>query len=103
MAAGDCEMTGTLTKAKVVRVKVEEGKTGLFYATSPDLKGLLVAEPTIDALEDAIPRVIGDMYAACGVSVAVTRGGDDDPDYTPWIAIPVEQARAALDRIKAFA
>ena len=38
-------MTSTLTTAKVVRVKVEEGKTGLFYATSPDLKGLLVAEP----------------------------------------------------------
>ena len=49
-------MTGTLTKATVVRVKVEEGKTGLFYATSPDLRGLLVAEPTIDELEKAIPQ-----------------------------------------------
>jgi hypothetical protein len=96
-------MTGTLTKAKVVRVKVEEGKTGLFYATSPDLRGLLVAEPTIDALEEAIPKVISDMYAAGGVSVAVTKGGDDDPNYYPWIAIPVEQARAALERTKAVA
>jgi hypothetical protein len=42
-------MTSALTKARVLRVKVEEGQTALFYATSPDLKGLLVAEPTIDA------------------------------------------------------
>jgi hypothetical protein len=93
-------MTSTLTTAKVVRVKVEEGKTGLFYATSPDLKGLLVAEPTIDALNDAIPKVITYMFAACGVSVVVTRATDDDPDYFPWIAIPAEQARAALERAK---
>jgi hypothetical protein len=96
-------MTSALTKARVLRVKVEEGKTGLFYATSPDLKGLLVAEPTIDALEEAIPKVIADMYAACGLTVMVTRAEDNDPDYFPWIAIPAEQARAALDRAKAYA
>jgi hypothetical protein len=44
-------MTNILTKATVVHVKVEEGRTGLFYASSPDMKGLLVAEPTIVALE----------------------------------------------------
>jgi hypothetical protein len=96
-------MTSALTKAKVLRVKVEEGKTGLFYATSPDLKGLLVAEPTIDALEESIPKVIADMYAARGVTVMVTRAEDNDPDYSPWIAIPAEQARAALERTKAYA
>jgi hypothetical protein len=96
-------MTSTLTKARVLRVRVEEGKTGLFYATSPDLKGLLVAEPTIDALEEAIPKVIADMYAACGVTVMVTRAEDNDPDYFPWIAVPAEQARAALERTKAYA
>lgn len=96
-------MTSTLTKAKVLRVKVEEGKTGLFYATSPDLKGLLVAEPTIDALEEAIPGAITDLFAACGVMVVVTKAGDNDPDYFPWIAIPAEQARAALERTKVYA
>jgi hypothetical protein len=65
-----------MKKAKVVRIKVEEGKTGLFYATSPDLKGLLVAEPTIDALDVAIPKVITDMFAACGVAVVVTQAGN---------------------------
>jgi hypothetical protein len=96
-------MTGALTKAKVVRIKVEEGKTGLFYATSPDLKGLLVAEATMDDLEDAIPKVIADMYAACGVHVVVTKAGDNNLDYVPWVAIPAEQARAALERAKVYA
>ena len=75
-------MTSTLTKAKVLRVKVEEGKTGLFYATSPDLKGLLVAEPTIDALEEAIPGAITDLFAACGVMVVVTKAGDNVARHT---------------------
>lgn len=96
-------MTSALTKAKVLRVKVEEGRTGLFYATSPDLKGLLVAEPTVDALEEAVPKVIADIYAALGVAVAVTRAGDDDTDSFSWIVIPAEQARAALERVKAYA
>ena len=43
------------------------------------------------------------MFAADGVSVAVTKGGDNDPEYTPWIAIPAELARAALDRVKVVA
>ncbi len=41
-----------------VTVKKEQGKAGLFYATSPDLKGLLVAEKTLEALEKAIPKAI---------------------------------------------
>jgi hypothetical protein len=90
-----------LNKAKVFRIRIEEGKTGLFYATSPDLRGLLVAEPTIDALEESIPKVIEDMYAASGVKVVVTKASDNSPDYYPWIAIPAEQARAALERAKA--
>jgi hypothetical protein len=96
-------MTGTLTKARIVRVRIEEGKTGLFYATSPDLKGLLVAEPTIDALENSIPKTITDMFAVSELDVVVTKAGDDDPDYYPWIVIPAEQARAALERAKVYA
>lgn len=38
----------TSDRAQVVRVKIEEGKAGLFYATSADLKRMFVAEPTID-------------------------------------------------------
>jgi hypothetical protein len=81
------------TKAIIVRVKVEEGKTGLFYATSPDLKGLLVAEPTLDALDESIPKIIAQMYAACGVDVVVAQAKDNDPHFFPWVAIPTETAR----------
>lgn len=86
------------TKAKIVRVKVEEGKAGLFYATSPDLKGLLVAEPTLDALDEAISNVIIDMFAALGVKVVVTKAQDDNPEFYPWVCIPAEVARRAMER-----
>ncbi len=48
-------------QARIVRIKVEEGEAGLFYATSPTLKGLLVAEPTLDALNKAIPLAVADL------------------------------------------
>jgi hypothetical protein len=85
-------MTKILSKAKVVRVKIEEGKTGLFYASSSDMKGLLVAEPTIDALEQSIPRVISDMYKAHEVEVVATRAAGGE-----WIVIQVDEVRAALE------
>jgi hypothetical protein len=59
-------------KARIVRIRIDEGKAGLFYATSPDLKGLLVAEPTIDELETEIPKAITALYAAYDVDVVVT-------------------------------
>jgi hypothetical protein len=90
-------MTATAsTKARIVRVKVEEGRAGLFYATSPDLKGLLVAEPNIDDLDVAISKGITDLYAACGVSVVVTPAQDDDPEFFPWVAIPAEVAEKVI-------
>jgi hypothetical protein len=84
------------SRAKIVRVKVEEGKAGLFYATSPDLRGLFVAEPNIDALDIAISKGITDLYAACGVSVVVTKAQDDNPDFFPWVAIPAEVAKKVM-------
>lgn len=91
-------MTTPTMKAKIVRVKIEEGRAGLFYATSPDLKGLLVAEPTIDGLENEIPRAITALYAACDVDVVVTKAQDGDDDLTPWVAVPVLVAEKALAR-----
>jgi hypothetical protein len=91
-------MTNILTKATVVHVKVEEGRTGLFYASSPDMKGLLVAEPTIDALEEAIPKVIRDMYAARDTDVVVARLVES----FSWVVIPAE-ALPASNRAKVYA
>jgi hypothetical protein len=85
-------------KARMVRIRREEGKTGLFYATSPDLKGLLVAEPTLDALELAIPKAIADLYAASGTAVVVTRVEDEFDDHRLWVAVPAEIARRSLEK-----
>jgi hypothetical protein len=85
------ETGGHMKRAQIVRVKIEEGKEGLFYATSPDLKGLLVAEPTIDELEMAIPQTISDLVLAMsGDRVVVTKARDTDPVFFPWVAIPAE-------------
>jgi len=99
MGSEELSKTNTSLKAKVVNVKVREGKEGLFYATSPQLKGLLVAEPTLDALDKAIPKAISDLYLACGLEVLVIKVEDgDDSGTTPWVAFPSAVAQAALDR-----
>lgn len=90
------------TRAKIVRVKVEEGKAGLFYATSPDLKGLLVAEPNIDDLDEAISKGITDLYEASGVSVVVTKAQDSDPEFFPWVAIPAEVAQKVIEKSRSL-
>jgi hypothetical protein len=83
--------------ARIVRIRIEEGQTGLFYATSPDLKGLLVAEPSIDKLYEAIPRAISDLYRAVGEQMIVTpmERGDDD-QLKPWVAVPLAIAKRAV-------
>jgi len=86
-------------RAKLVHIKIQEGKAGLFYATSQDLKGLLVAEPSLDALERAIPSAIADLYRAGGFSVVVTKVDDASREGTsPWVAFPAEVAKAELER-----
>ena len=86
-------------KARIVRVRREQGATGLFYATSPDLRGLLVAEPTLDGLEKAIPEAIRDLYMASGEPVLVTRTDHDTEEFRSWVAFPVEIATDALERM----
>ena len=85
-------------KAKIIRIDIEEGRAGLFYATSPNLKGLLVAEDTREKLELAVPHAIRDLYAACDVDVVVTRAEDDGGEFAPWVAFPSEIARQELQR-----
>jgi predicted RNase H-like HicB family nuclease len=83
----------TSDRAKIVRIKIEEGKTGLFFATSPDLPGLLVAEPTIDELDQVIPQAIAELLEAmCGAKVVVTKAKDDS-EFHPWVAMPLAVAR----------
>lgn len=89
-------MAANVLKARIVEVRIEEGATGLFYATSEALAGLLVAEPTRDALERAIPKAITALYRACGERVVVTRLEDGGGDVQPWVAFPAEVAQREL-------
>jgi hypothetical protein len=91
-------MTTASLTAKIIHVQYKKGKSGLIFATSPDLKGLLVSERTLEAFEKSIPAAITDLYAACGEKVVVSRveeEGQDGP--TPWVAFPTEIARRALE------
>lgn len=86
-------------KAKVIRVNREIGKGDWFYATSPDLRGLLVAQPTLDDLEKAIPQAITDLLAARGLNVQVyplTAEGDEGPHgswVVSWVVVPDQLAK----------
>lgn len=90
-------MSRDTTLAKIVWVRVEEGTPGLFVATSPDLKGLLVAKHSLEELEVAIPTAIRELYSACGLHVVVTKADDDNNDagLEPWIAVPAAAIRQA--------
>jgi hypothetical protein len=96
------KVTDATMKPRIVRVDRERGKAGLFYATSPDLRGLLVAEPTPEALDEAIPKAIRDLYVACGVEVIVSIADDSHDDREMWVAFPAAIARAALSRSASF-
>jgi hypothetical protein len=73
-------------KSKLVRVTFERGREGLFYAESPDLKGLFVAAESVEKLRAEIPLIIQRLYAACETDVIVTEIESDDDDS--WVAIP---------------
>jgi hypothetical protein len=90
-------MTGLSSlKTKIVRVKVERDDVGLFFATSPDLKGLLVAEPTLEALDEAIPEAVKALYAACGLTVVVSKT-EASRAHSPWISFRAEVSKGALE------
>ena len=81
-------MSASTKMGRVVHVRVTEGATGLFFAESPELKGLLVAEPDMDSLWANVPGAIKDLYRASGVDVVVARVEDSHPDHYAFAAIP---------------
>ena len=72
------------------------GREGLFYATSPELRGLLVAEHSEEAAWQAVPLAIQAMYEACGVRVIVIPAKSTHDVYRPWVAARVPALEAAL-------
>lgn len=83
------------TKARIVRVTIDQGKAGLLYAQSPDLRGLLVVGETAEEVKAKIPSAIADLFKATGKNVRVWETDDgDDRAQQPWVAVPTELVAA---------
>lgn len=77
--------------AKLIRVEIKNGSSGLLYATSPDLYGLLVAKPTIEGIEGDIPRAIQEIFSVKGEDVlAIKIDNQEHPES--WVVIPTSLA-----------
>jgi len=83
-------------RAHIVRVKYEKGNTSLLFATSPDLKGLLVAHRTREQVDAIIPQAITELYAAYGEQVVVTEIDGSSQEASSWVAFPADMAARAL-------
>jgi hypothetical protein len=47
-----------------VQINIEQGKAGLYYATSPEIKGLLVAEVSILKILNELPNAYLELIYA---------------------------------------
>jgi hypothetical protein len=89
-------VSGSMT-AKTFTVHIEE-RSGLFFGTSPEIKGLFIAKRSPQEVEDAVPSTVQDLYAAREVYVIVSKLEDADKDVS-WVTIPAEIARKGLERV----
>ena len=78
-------MATASARNEIVRVDIEADDSGLLFATSPNLRGLLVAKTSRDALEAALPQAIADHYAVKGRKVEVKKVGTD---LSEWLVVP---------------
>lgn len=90
-------MTSSNLKAKIVKVVIDQGKAGLFYATSPNLKGLLVAEHTLEEARAVVPQAIADLFAACDTPVVVSEL--ENEGGCSWVAVPTSVAARFLEAV----
>ncbi len=92
-------MSETRLSTRVVRVKLEERHPGLFYATSPDLRGLFVAKQSLQEVIEALPESIRALYAVGGEAMIVEAVGEGREPHE-WVVMPVGAAEAALAHTK---
>jgi hypothetical protein len=84
----------------VINVEIEQGDEGLFYATSPDLKGLFVAAATVDELDTEVPQVIKvlieEQTGARWDVWPASKASEPEHIRHMWAAVPPHLAAAAL-------
>jgi hypothetical protein len=61
---------------KEISVVIELGEQGLYYGTSHELPGLLVATKTLPDMTYAIPKAIIELHAAKGKNISVSKSVD---------------------------
>lgn len=92
-------MTTSTTRAKLLRVKIERGRSGTYFATSPDVPGFEAVSKDLKDLEERlVPKYLADLYRAAGHPVVVTRLEEyDTEDVLSWVAVPLEVLRQGLE------
>jgi hypothetical protein len=89
-------MSASTDFSTLIVTRTRRDGRGVFVATSPNLKGLLVVSKDKETLEKTlIPQAIADLYAACGVKMIVTRIAEDDDPADRWVATPLDAIKAA--------
>ena len=90
-------MVPKTAKAIIVTVAIEQRASGMYYATSKDLRGLYVASRSKQEVLDEVPEVIEALFAASGEVVMVFAADHNahtyDDNTAPWVAIPAHIAR----------
>ena len=84
---------------EVIRVTVERNRDGWYMATSPDMPGLLVANPDESATIEDISTTISALYKAQhGLDVVVREAAwpqaNTPNEPSPWVAMRPEIAAA---------
>jgi hypothetical protein len=84
--------------AKRVRIEITRSESGLYVASSEDVKGLLISHRDRAAIEADIPNVLRVLLKRrYNQDVIVLRlEDDDDPNLEDWVSIPAHIASEAL-------
>ena len=79
-----------MRRAKIIGVIIEKGDAGLYHATSPDMKDLLVSGETVEDVKEAVPAVIAAIYEAYGENVNVVEAEEraESNSPFPWVVLP---------------
>jgi hypothetical protein len=92
-------MSATSQLAQIIRVKLSRDDRGVWTATSPTLKGLIVVSKNEDLLvSQLIPDAIVELYAACGQRVVIARAQRETEELLPWVVVPAALAKDGVER-----
>ncbi len=84
--------------ATLMTIKIREGKTGVFFATSEDEPTFFVSAVNAADLYSAIPLALEDMFRARHLDVAAIPTSKGDFAHRPWAIVPRELLAQVSER-----